>query len=181
MKNIPEIFGSMVFNDDADHYSAEDNLFSKINYVNYQYDNFRGAYLVSDPISGNKYIYDTVYSGDPTSKYEDGNGMNTYQNWYFSGDVGTKGKGYTLGVNQYLVMDFDMAFDAYANTNLNFTTRDSANTNIAGTGFHINEAMAKASGQYGRVDDAAKLVDPREERTHFGLCKERQCCQCHKK
>ena len=30
-------------------------------------------------------------------------------------------------------------------------------------GMDANEAMAKASGQYGRVDDAAKLVDPREE------------------
>ena len=27
----------------------------------------------------------------------------------------------------------------------------------------INEALAKASGQYGRVDDAVKLIDPREE------------------
>ena len=138
---------------DAVHYSAEDNLFSKINYCCYQYDNFRGAYLVSDPISGNKYIYDTVYSGDPAGK-------NTYQNWFFSGDVASSSKGYTLGVNQYLVMDFDMAFDAYANTNLNFTTRDSANTNIAGTGFHINEAMAKAgigAGHFAHITILAEV------------------------
>ena len=30
-------------------------------------------------------------------------------------------------------------------------------------GMDANEALAKASGQYGRVDDAAKLIDPREE------------------
>ena len=30
-------------------------------------------------------------------------------------------------------------------------------------GMDANEAMAKASGQYGRVDDAAKLIDPRHE------------------
>ncbi|MBQ4527224.1 MAG: hypothetical protein II998_04040 [Clostridia bacterium] len=30
-------------------------------------------------------------------------------------------------------------------------------------GMDANEAMEKASGQYGRVDDAAKLIDPREE------------------
>ena len=30
-------------------------------------------------------------------------------------------------------------------------------------GVDANEALAKASGQYGRVDDAAKLIDPREE------------------
>ena len=30
-------------------------------------------------------------------------------------------------------------------------------------GTDANEALAKASGQYGRVDDAAKLIDPREE------------------
>ena len=30
-------------------------------------------------------------------------------------------------------------------------------------GVDANEALEKASGQYGRVDDAAKLLDPREE------------------
>ena len=30
-------------------------------------------------------------------------------------------------------------------------------------GMDANEAMEKASGQYGRVDDAAKLIDPRHE------------------
>ena len=30
-------------------------------------------------------------------------------------------------------------------------------------GMDANEALEKASGQYGRVDDAAKLLDPREE------------------
>lgn len=30
-------------------------------------------------------------------------------------------------------------------------------------GMDANEALKKASGQYGRVDDAAKLIDPREE------------------
>ncbi len=30
-------------------------------------------------------------------------------------------------------------------------------------GMDANVALAKASGQYGRVDDAAKLIDPREE------------------
>ena len=30
-------------------------------------------------------------------------------------------------------------------------------------GMDANEALTKASGQYGRVDDAAKLIDPREE------------------
>lgn len=30
-------------------------------------------------------------------------------------------------------------------------------------GKDANEALTKASGQYGRVDDAAKLIDPREE------------------
>lgn len=30
-------------------------------------------------------------------------------------------------------------------------------------GIDANEALEKASGQYGRVDDAAKLIDPREE------------------
>ena len=30
-------------------------------------------------------------------------------------------------------------------------------------GMDANEAMEKASGQYGRVDDAARLIDPREE------------------
>jgi len=30
-------------------------------------------------------------------------------------------------------------------------------------GMDANEALAKASGQYGRVDDAAKLIDPRKE------------------
>ena len=30
-------------------------------------------------------------------------------------------------------------------------------------GMDANEALVKASGQYGRIDDAAKLIDPREE------------------
>ena len=30
-------------------------------------------------------------------------------------------------------------------------------------GMDANEALEKASGQYGRVDDAVKLIDPREE------------------
>ena len=30
-------------------------------------------------------------------------------------------------------------------------------------GVDANEALAKASGQYGRVDSAAKLIDPRHE------------------
>ena len=30
-------------------------------------------------------------------------------------------------------------------------------------GMDANEALEKASGQYGRGDDAAKLIDPREE------------------
>ncbi len=32
-----------------------------------------------------------------------------------------------------------------------------------GKGMDANEALKKASGQYGRVDDAAKLIDPRHE------------------
>jgi len=32
-----------------------------------------------------------------------------------------------------------------------------------GKGMDANEALEKASGQYGRVDDAAKLIDPRHE------------------
>ncbi len=32
-----------------------------------------------------------------------------------------------------------------------------------GKGMDANEALEKASGQYGRVDDAARLIDPREE------------------
>ena len=34
---------------------------------------------------------------------------------------------------------------------------------MVGKGMDANEALEKASGQYGRVDDAAKLVDPRHE------------------
>ena len=34
---------------------------------------------------------------------------------------------------------------------------------MVGKGMDANEALAKASGQYGRVDDAAKLIDPRHE------------------
>ena len=34
---------------------------------------------------------------------------------------------------------------------------------MIGKGMDANEALEKASGQYGRVDDAAKLVDPRHE------------------
>ena len=30
-------------------------------------------------------------------------------------------------------------------------------------GMDANEALEKASGQYGRVDDAVKLIDPRHE------------------
>ena len=30
-------------------------------------------------------------------------------------------------------------------------------------GMDANEALEKSSGQYGRVDDAAKLLDPRHE------------------
>lgn len=122
---------------DAVYYNAEDNLFSKINYVAYQYENFRAAYLIENPDNGQQYIYDTVYSGDPAGK-------NTYMNWHIGGPVGTSGQGYTVGADQYILMDFDIAFDKYANTNLNFTTRDSENTNVAGTGFNINEAMLKA-------------------------------------
>ena len=34
---------------------------------------------------------------------------------------------------------------------------------MIGKGVDANEALDKASGQYGRVDDAAKLIDPRHE------------------
>ncbi len=34
---------------------------------------------------------------------------------------------------------------------------------MIGKGMDANEALEKASGQYGRVDDAAKLIDPRHE------------------
>jgi len=34
---------------------------------------------------------------------------------------------------------------------------------MIGKGMDAGEALAKASGQYGRVDDAAKLIDPRHE------------------
>ncbi len=34
---------------------------------------------------------------------------------------------------------------------------------MIGKGMDANEALEKASGQYGRVDDAAKLLDPRHE------------------
>ena len=30
-------------------------------------------------------------------------------------------------------------------------------------GMDANEALEKASGQYGRIDDAVKFVDPRKE------------------
>ena len=30
-------------------------------------------------------------------------------------------------------------------------------------GMDANEALVKATGQYGRFDDAAKVIDPREE------------------
>ena len=34
---------------------------------------------------------------------------------------------------------------------------------MIGKGMDANEALTKASGQYGRVDDAARLIDPRHE------------------
>ena len=34
---------------------------------------------------------------------------------------------------------------------------------MIGKGMDANEALEKASGQYGRVDDAAKIIDPRKE------------------
>nr|WP_278678925.1 hypothetical protein [Clostridium paraputrificum] len=34
---------------------------------------------------------------------------------------------------------------------------------MIGKGMDANEALVKASGQYGRVDDAARLIDPRHE------------------
>ena len=34
---------------------------------------------------------------------------------------------------------------------------------MIGKGMDANEALEKASGQYGRIDDAAKLIDPRKE------------------
>ena len=34
---------------------------------------------------------------------------------------------------------------------------------IIGKGMDANEAMEKATGQYGRVADAVKLIDPRHE------------------
>lgn len=143
---------------DAVRYPAEDNLFDKISYNNYNASGYRAAYLMLNTDTGDKYIYDTVFDTDPSTG-------NTYQNWYFSGPVGTSASsdsdnGYQLGVNQYLLLDFDMAFDAYGATKVNFTTRNSSNTNIAGVSFEIGDAMRNAgipAGQFAHITLLAEV------------------------
>ena len=54
---------------EAVYYNADDNLFAKVVYQNYFFkENFRTSYLMTDPESGNKYLYDTVYSGNPAGQ-----------------------------------------------------------------------------------------------------------------
>ena len=145
---------------DAVKYAAEGNLFDRINYVNYNASGYRVAYLMTNSDSGDKYIYDTVFDADPTPT------TNTYQNWYFGGSVGTSTKtepeknGYQLGVNQYLILDFDMAFDAYGATRMEFTTRDVADTNRAGSEIQIGTAMQNAgvpAGQFAHITLLAEV------------------------
>ena len=144
---------------DAVNYAAEGNLFDRMNYNNYNNSGYRVAYLMTNSDTGDKYIYDTVFDTDPTGK-------NTYQNWYFGGSVGTSTKsepeknGYQLGVNQYLLLDFDMAFDVYGATGMNFTTRDVAEKNIAGAQIQIGTAMQNAgvpAGQFAHITILAEV------------------------
>ena len=138
---------------DTVKYDANDNLFNKIDYNNYNASTFRAAYMMTNLDTGEKYAYDTIY--DTTTA-----GKNTYMNWYASGDVSTAGKGYTAGVNQYFILDFDMAMDAYSNTGVNLTTRNAANNNIAGAAIQINTAMQNAgipAGEFAHITFLAEI------------------------
>ena len=134
-------------------YSANDNLFNKLHFNNYNASTFRASYIMTNLDTGDKYAYDTIY--DTTTA-----GTNTFHNWYIGGDIGTAGKGYTAGVNQYVIVDFDMSMDAYSNTNINFTSRNAANSNIAGAPIQVNTAMQNAgipAGKFAHITFLAEV------------------------
>lgn len=138
---------------DAVKYNVDDNLFSKIHYNNYQASTYRAVYLMTNTNSGDQYAYDTIY--DTTTA-----GKNTFQNWYINHAIGTAGSGYTVGANQYVIVDFDMAFDSYADINMNFTTRNSSGSNIAGAGINVNQAMQNAgipAGDFAHITVLAEV------------------------
>lgn len=138
---------------DAVKYNVSGNLFSKIHYNNYQQSTYRAVYLMTNTDSGDMYAYDTIY--DTTTA-----GKNTFQNWYINHAIGTAGSGYTVGANQYVIVDFDMAFDSYADINMNFTTRNSSASNIAGAGINVNQAMQNAgipAGDFAHITILAEV------------------------
>ena len=138
---------------DAVKYGAEDNLWKSLKYTNYNASTYRAAYLMTNTDSGDKYIYDTIF--DTTTA-----GKNTYQDWNIEHSVGKAGKGYELGVDQYIVVDLDMAFDVYSSIELNFTTRNAAGSNIAGAKVEIGSAMQQAgipAGEFAHITLLAEV------------------------
>ena len=75
------------------------NILSYFTANNYNKTNGRGIYKVEDTYTGSAYINEHVYGGTV------GDSSNTYNGWYPSG-----GKiPYVKGVNQHIVIDFDIA------------------------------------------------------------------------
>ncbi len=96
-------------------YNANDNIFSGIFGLNYGAAGQRANYIYTNAVTGEKFIYETVYGGvTPTA--------NSYFEWAMSGSYADKML--KTGVNQYLMLELDIAMADYNKpADISFNTR----------------------------------------------------------
>lgn len=126
--NIYTTTAPFVSNDGEEHVSpsvafgflkssrVENNLLSRFQAINFDKDNCRAMYKVFDTYTGKvSYINERVLNGNPSSS-------NTYNEWYPTGDKIP----YVTGVDQHIVVDFDVAmYDNSSNYVFKTVTRTS--------------------------------------------------------
>ncbi len=79
-----------------------DNVFSEFQAINYDKSGGRTMYVVSDSYTNSTYINERVHSGIVNDS------SNTYNDWFPSGKKIT----YVTGVDQHIVVDFDIAMNS---------------------------------------------------------------------
>ena len=139
--NIVTTTAPFVSNDGEEHVSpsmafsllksdrVENNLLSRFQAINFDKDNCRAMYKVFDTYTGKvSYINERVLNGDPSS-------ANTYNEWHPTGSKIP----YVTGVDQHIVVDFDVAMYS---SGLEYTFKTVTRTSSGGSAWGDNDDIS---------------------------------------
>ncbi len=134
-----------------------DNLLGTPLFNEYNKQNMRGTFVVTDTLTGKQFIRDTTYNENVDSN------ANVYIDWRTTNDSSLCK--YELGVNQFIVFDIDFAIDKVLDDarkiNLNPITRNASNGGVWGnSAAYMDDILKNAGIGYGEFAHVTATLSP---------------------